>query len=208
LSDEEIGLLWRACDTVNPAYSACLRLIFLTGCRRNEAAQARWAEFDLDAGTWSLPAARSKNKRAHVTDLPQQAIDLLVTLPCSGPFVFSTTGGAKPLGGFSKVRRVLQATMVKEAAKLKLASPVDDWVFHDIRRSLVSWLAANGVAIHVADRLLNHVSGSLGGVVGIYQRYQFVPERRAALAAWGNHVASLASGAPAPSNVVTLHAAA
>ncbi len=206
LSDSDLRLLWHACDSINPAYAGCVRLMVLTGCRRNEAARAVWEEFDLDAKTWNLPASRSKNKRPHTTHLPEQAIRLLRGLPRRGEFVF-TMNGNRPLTAFSKLRAALQKSMVARAKIDRCEPPEDSWVFHDLRRSLVSWLAASGVPVHVADRLLNHVSGSFSGVVGIYQRYEFVPERRNALTAWGNHIEALAAGVPSPSNVVNLHAA-
>lgn len=206
LTDHEIGLLWKACDSVPPAFAACIRLMVLTGCRRNEAARARWDEFVLSAATWNLPASRSKNKRSHITYLSQQAVDLLGKLPRLGEFVFTTRGDI-PLAGFSKVRAALQLRMVTSAAETGTKTPSDDWVFHDLRRSLVSWLAGNGVAVHVADRLLNHVAGSFTGVLGTYQRYEFIEERRRALAAWGRHIEGLAGGTPTASNVITLSAA-
>ena len=206
LTDEELALLWGACGALHPSYAACVRFMMLTGCRRNEAARARWDEFDLETGVWKLPADRSKNGRPHTTHLPVQAMRLLQGLSRSSEFIFTARGNG-PLTGFSKLRTILQAAISKEAEASGYRLPTDGWVLHDLRRSLVSWLAGNGVAVHVADRLLNHVSGSFGGVVGIYQRYEFATERRNALAAWANHIEALATKKPAASNVVTLNAA-
>ena len=66
--------------------------------------------------------------------------------------------------------------------------PMPPWVPHDFRRAAVTWMAGNGVAPHVADRILNHASGAIRGVAAVYQRNQFLAERAAALDAWGAHV--------------------
>jgi len=116
-----------------------------------------------------------------------------------GEFVFTTRGNI-PLAGFSKVRTALHLRMMASAAESSAKPPHSDWVFHDLRRSLVSWLAGNGVAVYVADRLLNHVAGSFAGVLGTYQRYEFIAERRQALAAWGAHIEKLVGGAPTASS--------
>lgn len=66
-----------------------------------------------------------------------------------------------------------------------------DWRFHDFRRTGVTRLAELGVPPHVADRLLNHVAGSIQGVAAVYQRAEFLNERRAALDLWASWVVEL-----------------
>jgi len=65
---------------------------------------------------------------------------------------------------------------------------VPGWTFHDFRRSGVTWLAENGTPPHIADKLLNHVAGTIRGVAAVYQRGEFAEDRRRALDAWAAHV--------------------
>ena len=227
ISDFEIALMWRAAQTLGYPFGYCVQLLILTGARRNEIAEAKRSEFSLAAETWILPATRSKNKRSHLRHLSPQAVAILNALPQVGDVVrppavprtgravrdavvvadllFSTTGRT-PISGFSKVRDRLQELMVKEAKRLDLPPPADDWQFHDLRRSLVTWLAAAGFAVHVADKLLGHVSGAIRGVAAVYQRHEFLPERRAAMLAWGQHVEDVVRGRPVIGNVVPIRA--
>ena len=64
---------------------------------------------------------------------------------------------------------------------------------HDLRRTFASGCARLGVRIEVVERALNHASGSFRGIVGVYQKYDFADEKRAALDAWSEHVAALPS---------------
>jgi integrase len=228
ISDVEIGLMWKAAEAMGYPFGPCVQLLILTGARRNEIAEAERAEFDLDAATWLLPAARSKNKRSHLRHLSPQATSIIEKLPklgqplapprkprpsrpaspapIAGNLLFSTTGGT-PVSGFSKIRDRLQAAMVAEAKRLDIEPPADDWQFHDLRRSLVTWLASAGFAIHVADKLLGHVTGAIQGVAAVYQRNEFLPERKAAMLAWGEHVAAIVAGKTEGDNVVPLRGA-
>jgi hypothetical protein len=87
---------------------------------------------------------------------------------------------------FSKVR-----------PQLDEACGVKDWVLHDLRRTVVSGMAALGVAPHVADKILNHQSGTISGVAAVYQRHEFLNERKAAIERWDLHIASLLQPRPA-----------
>jgi len=82
--------------------------------------------------------------------------------------------------------------------------PMPAWVLHDFRRAGVSWLAGAGYAPHIADRLLNHTTGAISAIAGIYQRNEFLAERRAALDAWAAHVLACGEGQPARESVVAL----
>ena len=140
----------------------------------------RWAEVDLTARVWTLPAARSKNHRAHEVPLSPQALAILEGLPrIEGErgFVF-TTNGNTPVSGFSKARARL-------GAALPDAPP---FVLHDLRRSCATGMAKLGVDLHVIERCLNHVSGSFGGIVGVYQKHKFEDGMRRAFDAWGAHI--------------------
>ena len=98
--------------------------------------------------------------------------------------------------------------MAREAVAAGEAVPAGPgWRFHDCRRSAVTWLAESGFGLHVADRLLNHVSGVVKGAGKVYQQGQFLAEREAALKAWGAHVWACGEGVAAAANVVAMRPA-
>lgn len=122
-----------------------------------------------------------------------------------------TTTGERPIASFSKPKVRLDEAIVEERARIAAerglpAAPLVPWRLHDLRRTGVTVLARLGVRWEVADKLLNHVQGRIHGVAAIYQRYEFLPEREAALTAWMQHVLS-ASGKSVASNVVELRRA-
>jgi integrase len=151
----------------------------LTGQRREEIAQLTWDEFDLSNQIWTLPASRTKNGKPHFVHLSKEAIAVLMRMPRIGRFVFSLSG-RKPFQSFSVAKRDLD----------KL-SGVSEWRLHDLRRTCVSGMARLGVPPHVADKLLNHQTGTISGVAAVYQRHEFLAERKDALERWGAHVAAL-----------------
>jgi integrase len=96
-----------------------------------------------------------------------------------GPYIFSLLG-TKPFPEFSRAKR-----------RLDQLSGVAGWRLHDLRRTCVSGIARLGIAPHVADKILNHQSGTISGVAAVYQRHDFLAERRQALDLWGAHVEAL-----------------
>jgi integrase len=121
-----------------------------------------------------------KNDRAHEVPLSPQAVAVIEGSPrISETYVFSMTGDG-PINGFGKPKERLD----------KLCG-FADWTIHDIRRSVASGMARLGIGLSVIEKVLNHVSGSFAGVVGIYQRHDFAGEKRAALEAWGKHVSAI-----------------
>jgi integrase len=193
LTDAEIGAIWTAAGKLGAVHGGFVRFLMLTLARRDEVARMTWAEVAPDLSTWTLPAARAKNGKAHVTHLPAPARDILSTLPRGGDdaLVFGLPGAnrkegdaLRPIGTFSFIARVL----LRE-------SKTEGWRLHDFRRTGVTVLASKGVSPHVADRLLNHVQGTIKGVAAIYQRHEFMAERRAALEAWAGHILG---SSPAP----------
>jgi integrase len=117
--------------------------------------------------------------------LSDQAIAVLKRPKTQGQFVFSVAG-AHPLQAFSSAKR-----------ELDTLSGVTGWRLHDLRRTCVSGMASLGIAPHVADKILNHQSGIISGAAAVYQRHQFLTERKGALEKWGAHVAQIVSTASA-----------
>jgi integrase len=166
----------------------------------------RWDELDLDAGTWSLPGERTKNGHAHVVPLPAEAVALLRTVKRRKDAVFVFEGPAKTaMTGFGKMKERLDVALVEAAADAnRTAAP---WVLHDLRRTLATGLQRLGVRLEVTEAVLNHVSGTRSGIVGVYQRHGWEKEKAEALKAWTAHVLKIAEGKDEAVNVVELRRA-
>jgi integrase len=176
LSDTELTQVTLAAREIGGPYGAIVELLALTGQRREEVACLRWEELDLAQRVWTIPKARTKNAKAHIVHLSRQALAILKRADQRGPFVF-TLLGPKPFQDFARAKR-----------RLDQLSGVAGWRLHDLRRTCVSGMARLGVAPHVADKILNHQGGTISGVAAVYQRHEFLAERRAALDLWGAHV--------------------
>jgi len=194
LSDDELKAVWEAADALEPVYAGFIKLLILTGQRLREVSEMEWKEIDLDAKLWTLPAARAKNSIEHSIPLSDQTVEILKALPriAGSNFVF-TINGRNPIRGTHLVKRRID----------KLAPPTPPWVLHDIRRTVASGMARLGINLPVIEKLLNHVSGSFAGIVGVYQRHSFSDEKRVAMQAWARHVEGIVSGETA-GNVVEL----
>jgi len=180
LTDGELAEVILAARKIGGPYGGIVEFLALTAQRREEVARATWDEIDLGQRTWTLPKARTKNAKGHVVHLSEPAIALLRRLDEGrGPFVFCQSSG-KAFSGFSRFKR-----------RLDLYSEVTDWRLHDLRRTCVSGMARLGIAPHVADKILNHQSGTISGVAAVYQRHDFLAERKHALERWGLHVARI-----------------
>ena len=143
-----------------------------------------WGELDLEAKVWTLPAARAKNHQEHTVPLSGLTVEILRAMPRIGEFVFSFTGSG-PISAFDLIKKRLDRLMPPSTAP---------WVLHDIRRSVASGMARLGVNLPVIEKILNHVSGSFAGIVGVYQRHSFADEKRSALELWSRHVAAVVNG--------------
>lgn len=204
LGQEEIICLWQASKMVEWPWGPFVRLLILTMQRRQEVAQMDWAEIDLEARTWTIPAERAKNDEAHIVPLSELAIaELEDLMPLERGFVFSTTG-TTPVSGYSRAKRMMDERMLK-VMKTRHADAggnpdmiqLADWRIHDIRRTGATNLQALGIPIEVTEAVLNHISGTRAGVAGIYNRYKYEPEKRAALAAWDSRLQEMLSNGKA-----------
>jgi integrase len=176
LSDTELTRVILAAREIGGPYGAIVELLALTGQRREEVACLHWQELDLAQGIWTIPKARTKNSKAHIVHLSRQALIVLRRADQKGPLAF-TLLGTKPFQDFTNAKR-----------RLDELSGVTGWRLHDLRRTCVSGIARLGVAPHVADKILNHQAGTISGVAAVYQRHDFLSERRQALDLWGSHV--------------------
>jgi integrase len=179
LDDAELAAIWEACRQDD--LGRIVKLLILTGCRRQEIGSMKWPEIDFEKRTLTLPAERVKNKRTHLLPLTDIALEVLRSIPrrLTTESVFGLYRvGAK--GGFSDWTRKMAA--------LEERSGVKDWRLHDVRRTVATGLADLGVQPHIIEQILNHQGGHKAGVAGIYNRSAYEAEVRAALTKWADHV--------------------
>jgi integrase len=179
LDDLELARVILAARKIGGPYGGIVEFLALTGQRREEVAGLTWEELDLEQRIWTIPKSRTKNSKAHVVHLCDQSLAVLKCADQQGPLMFSLLG-TKPFQEFSRAKSLLDRI-----------SGVTGWRLHDLRRTLVSGMARLGVAPHVADKILNHQSGTISGVAAVYQRHEFLVERRVALDLWGAHIGAL-----------------
>jgi integrase len=179
LDDQELAQVILAARKIGGPYGGIVELLALTGQRREEVARLTWQELDLEQRIWTIPKSRTKNCKAHVVHLSDHSVGVLKRAHQQGPLVFSLLG-AKPFQEFSRAKSLLD----------KL-SGVTGWRLYDLRRTCVSGMARLGIAPHIADKILNHQAGTISGVAAVYQRHEFLVERRAALDLWGAHIGKL-----------------
>jgi integrase len=186
LCDTEIAAIWKACREDD--YGRIIRLLILTGQRREEVGGMTWSELQLGRGIWSIPGDRTKNGRPHEVPLPCSFIELLggISLGLRRGFLFGEAEGS--FKGWSKAKASLDARMTANDAR------VPPWRLHDIRRTVATRMAELGVQPHIIEAVLNHVSGHKAGVAGVYNRALYAAEKRKALEAWGEHVRALVEG--------------
>jgi len=175
LSDHELKLAWEAAVGAGGAAGALVRMLILTGCRRNEI--MRLARDEITADAIELPGTRTKNGAPHTIPLTPLMREVLGSLPIEGKYVMN--GSDRPMGDHS-------------STKEKVAPTIPSWTLHDLRRSFASGLQRLGVAPHIIELALNHRSGTFRGVAGIYQRHRYEKEVREAFERWSQHIKILA----------------
>src|SRR5262245_33830476 len=177
LTTDELIALWQAIEKLPELPRAYFQVVLLTGARRNEVRGMAWSELDLDAALWRVPPERNKSGRAFDLPLTSPVIETLRTLPRIGPIVF-TLNGKRPMAIHRLIERVRS-----DAGLL-------DVRLHDLRRTLRTGLAELRVSFEVAERVLNH---AMPGLQAVYNRHNYMAEKRTALALWAEHVLSLAA---------------
>jgi integrase len=183
LTDEELRAVWSACADYHHPYGPLVRFILLTATRRNEAQYATRAE--IVGSEWTIPADRYKTKIDHVVPLTQAALAIVAGLPEAG-WLF-TTNGKQAIGSLSRHK-----------AAIDKASGVSGWTIHDLRRTGRSLMSRAGVQSDHAERCLGHV---IGGVRGVYDRHEYLEEKRQAFSALAGLVDRIVNPQP---NVVPL----
>ncbi len=188
LNTDEIRWFWQATEGLDPVRRGALRMLLLTGGRLCEVTEMTHAEFDLSERLWRLPARRMKTGRAHVVPLTDEMLAVLAAVPrmAGSAYVFTgAQGGPVSLG--SRVKAQLDAAMQQAAG----GGAIEPWTVHHLRRVMRSGMAALGVGEVVAEACLAHVQK---GIVAVYNRHDFLPERRAATEKWNAHVLRVVNG--------------
>ena len=206
LTDQEIIWFWRACEKLGQPFGPLYRLLLLTGQRLREVAEM--TEGEMRGNLWIIPAARVKNGDEHSVPLSEAVSAVLGAVQrISGKagYVFTTTGQS-PVSGFTRAKGRLDKLMA-DIANEGRAEGIDrieipPFTIHDLRRTAASGMAGLRFPPHVVEAVLNHRSGTRRGVAGVYNRFDYADEKRAALEAWGNYVTRLAEGGA--DNVVQL----
>lgn len=176
LTNEELKKVWTAAG--DDTFGKIVKLLILTGQRVGEITKLTGEMVGQD--TITLPSWLAKNSRQHTFPLGDMAKAILnPPIPADAHF-FPALGKATPFNGHSPCKR-----------KLDKRCDVRGWTLHDLRRTFASGMASIGVQLPVIERLLNHISGSFAGIVGVYQRYDFFPEMRDAIARWEYHIQKL-----------------
>jgi len=178
LTDTELAEIWRACR--DDDYGRIVKLLMLTGQRRDEVGGMRWAEINKGEKVWTIPATRTKNHREHIVPLTDAALALVTSSPPRREYLFGD--GPRRIGdngsgysGWSKSKYALDQ---------RLALPA--WRLHDLRRTAATVMADKlGVLPHIIEAVLNHVSGHRAGVAGVYNRAKYEGEMRSARALGG-----------------------
>jgi integrase len=195
LTDDEICDFWNL-TRLSPRFHIALKLQLLTGQRIGEVVGLKWEEIDFDSGTWTLPAARAKNKQAHTVPLCKTAVGLLEELPRTSVFVFpsSRVGPSKRVGPtrVDSVVTVLRRSLDR-AGLARFGS-------HDLRRTAATRISAQGVSREVLRQILNHKDPS---VTGRYDLHRHDAEKRLALETWERKVLAILGKADAD-NVVPM----
>ncbi len=186
-NDEEIRSIWEAVDIQIDPVRTCIKFMFATGQRKTETASVRWDQINLDNRTWTIPKEITKNKKDHIVPLSSLAIDLLneiYPLTGSSEYVFRSTRKDAPLKWLDKAKD-----------RIKTVSGVNDFMYHNIRRTLATKLGSNNVGRTVVGKLLNHKGMAQDNLVtAIYERYDYLDEMRIAVENWGAELMRIVSG--------------
>jgi integrase len=204
LSQAEIAAVWRAAETMGRPFGALIQVLLLSGQRLNEIARCSWAEIDgLDGENpvLTVPAGRMKGMDgkavAHTVPLTPAVAAILRSMPrfAGGDFVFTTTAGRRPIGGFSKA-----------AGQARELAGIAHWQVHDLRRTARTGLSETGTDTFIGELTIGHRQS---GVHGTYDRHRYDGEKRDALERWERRLMSIVAPEPEPGgNVVAMPAAA
>ena len=193
LKPDEIKPVWEAWGAMDYPFGPLGKLLLMTAQRLNEVAQMQWCEIDRDNALWVIAADRTKSGRETEVPLSSLALEILGDLPrfTDGDYVFTTTGGRRPVSGFNKMK-----------TRTDDRSGVTGWRLHDLRRTARTGLAEIGIPEIIAEMVMNHAPRNV--LAKIYNRHEYAAEKRDALERWALRLREITE--PPPENVVKLKA--
>jgi integrase len=200
LSDSEIAEVWK--NSGEDDYGRIVRLLLLTGARRDEVSHAKREEFNLNGRLWTLPKERAKNNTEIKLPLTALTLKILESIPEreDSDFIFGT--GQRGFQGWSRAKAALDARILKSRLAAGNETPIEPWVLHDLRRTCATRMGDIGILPHHIEACLNHKSGSKAGVAGVYNHAQYATAMRDAFDRWARYVEGIVSDKP--SNVLPL----
>jgi integrase len=195
LNPAELRAVWRAAEAEGYPFGDLVRALLLTGQRLREIGNARWSE--VGEAALAIPAARMKNKEAHSLPLTDRMRALLDGLPRfgDGDFLFTTTTGRLPIGGFSRAKRRLDVKIAEGG------DTIAHWRLHDLRRSARTGMAKAGILPFIAELVIGHRQS---GVHAVYDLHTYDAEKRAALEKWEARLMEIVAPEPEPGPAVVV----
>ena len=190
LTAGEIAEIWRACR--DDDHGRIVKLLLLTGQRRNEVGGMRWCEIDKASEVWRLPAERTKNGLPHDVPLSRAVREILETVPrrAGREFLFGESAGSYQ--GWSRAKTSLDKRINETRIWMhgRNTQGIYPWRLHDLRRTVVTHMNENlGVLPHVVEAVVNHITGPARmGVAGVYNRATYATEKTAALENWSQYL--------------------
>lgn len=187
LTPRELSKVYRASLAYPYPFGPIVSLLILTGLRRGEASSLKWEWIDANERIITIPNTNTKNKRTHSFPYGDKVADIVTHLPKTSEYLFPASRShvrGKPtlhFNGWTKAKPAFDATL----------EDVAPYTLHDLRRTFDSTMASLGVALHVSDKLLNHISGAVSGVRATYNRYSYLPEMCEAIVSYERHLDTL-----------------
>jgi integrase len=178
LTTVELKAVWKALP--EGSFGDIVKLLILTGQRREEIAGLRWSEVDLDRALISLPGERTKNHLPHDVPLSDAARAILEANPRRYEIETVFGQGHRGFSGWSRCKE-----------RLDKAAAIAPWRLHDLRRTCATGMGELGLLPHVVEAALNHVSGARRGVAGTYNRAVYAAEKRQAMDRWADHLMAI-----------------
>ena len=190
LTESELVEVWRAAGANE--YGMIVKLLILTGQRRVEIGDLGWSEIEPEKRQIELPAERTKAGRPHIIPLSAPALAIIgaIRQRKGRDLVFGQRAGG--FSGWSKAKVELDGRIAAARKKAGDNTHMPAWRLHDLRRSFITHINERGIAQpHVVEAIVNHISGHLAGVAGVYNKALYLSERRQALSRWGKHITAL-----------------
>lgn len=184
LTDPELCKVYKHSLNFPYPFGPIVSLLLLTGQRRNQIASLQWEWIDLSERTFHFPASITKNRKAHILPYGDLVANILQDVLDTGPYLFPSRGGKGDIfNGWGKSKSRFDAG-------LRGVSP---YKLHDLRRTFSTTHARIGTPLHVTEKMLNHISGSISGVAAIYNRHSYIEEMKVATIQYDSYLIGLSA---------------